>query len=87
MNSINSSQSGVTAQSAPAKTESSSTQSSSARKLPYQATHQVELMHLEAETEALLQQLRALKQRRQIRQDTPPTAAPLPELTPALAIR
>ncbi|WP_263971730.1 hypothetical protein [Leptolyngbya ohadii] len=44
-------------------------------------------MHLEAETEALLQQLRALKQRRQIRQDTPPTAAPLPELTPALAIR
>ncbi|NJN85473.1 MAG: hypothetical protein HC881_03100 [Leptolyngbyaceae cyanobacterium SL_7_1] len=33
-------------------------------KLPYQATHQVELLHLQAETEALLQQLQTLKQQR-----------------------
>lgn len=35
------------------------------RKLPYQASHQVELMHLQAETEALLQRLQTLKQQRQ----------------------
>jgi hypothetical protein len=33
-------------------------------KLPYQATHQVELLHLHAEIEALLQQVRTLKQQR-----------------------
>jgi hypothetical protein len=32
--------------------------------LPYQASHQVELLHLQAETEALLQQLQTLKQQR-----------------------
>ncbi len=31
--------------------------------LPYQANHQVELLHLQAETEALLQHLKTLKQR------------------------
>lgn len=30
--------------------------------LPYQASHQVELLHLQAETEALLQHLKTLKQ-------------------------
>jgi hypothetical protein len=35
-----------------------------ASKLPYQATHQVELLHLQAEIEALLQQLQTLKQQR-----------------------
>jgi hypothetical protein len=34
------------------------------RKLPYQASHQAELIHLEAEIEALLQRLQALKQQR-----------------------
>lgn len=33
-------------------------------KLPYQANHQVELLHLQAEIEALLQQLTTLKQQR-----------------------
>ena len=32
--------------------------------LQYQANHQVELLHLQAETEVLLQHLRALKQRK-----------------------
>lgn len=35
-----------------------------ATKLPYQANHQVELMHLQAEIEALLQQLKCIKQQR-----------------------
>ena len=35
-----------------------------ARKLPYQESHQVELLHLQAEIEALLQQLQSLKQQR-----------------------
>jgi hypothetical protein len=35
-------------------------------KLPYQATHQVELLHLHAEIEALLQQVKTLKQQRLI---------------------
>lgn len=34
------------------------------RKLPYRANHQAELMHLQAETEALLQRLQTLKQQR-----------------------
>jgi hypothetical protein len=34
------------------------------RKLPYQATHQVALLHLQAETEALLQELQTVKQQR-----------------------
>ncbi len=38
--------------------------SAPACKLPYQATHQVELLHLQAETEALFQQLQVLKQQR-----------------------
>ncbi|HEY9625232.1 MAG TPA: hypothetical protein V6C78_33225 [Crinalium sp.] len=33
-------------------------------KLPYQVDHQVELLHLRAEVEALLQQLQTLKQQR-----------------------
>ncbi|MBD2461611.1 hypothetical protein H6G89_11170 [Oscillatoria sp. FACHB-1407] len=33
-------------------------------KLPYQVDHQVELLHLRAEAEALLQELQTLKQRR-----------------------
>ncbi len=33
-------------------------------KLPYQKTHQVELLNLQAETEALLQRLRVLKQQK-----------------------
>ena len=33
-------------------------------KLPYQTNHKVELLHLQAETEALLQQLKTLKQQR-----------------------
>ncbi|MBE9179454.1 hypothetical protein IQ268_12865 [Oculatella sp. LEGE 06141] len=37
---------------------------SSARQLPYQQNHQAELLHLQAETEALLQQLQTLKQQR-----------------------
>ncbi len=34
------------------------------KKLPYQATHQVELLHLQAETEALLQEIQTVKQQR-----------------------
>jgi hypothetical protein len=33
-------------------------------KLPYQPTHQVELLHLQAETEALLQEIQTAKQQR-----------------------
>jgi hypothetical protein len=33
-------------------------------KLPYQPTHQVELLHLQAETEALLQEIQTAKQHR-----------------------
>jgi len=33
-------------------------------KLPYRATHQVELLHIHAEIEALLQQVKTLKQQR-----------------------
>lgn len=33
-------------------------------KLPYQASHQVELLHLQAEIDALFQQLQTLKQQR-----------------------
>lgn len=35
-------------------------------KLPYRATHQVELLHLHAEVEVLLQQVRSLKQQRSV---------------------
>lgn len=34
------------------------------KRLPYQASHQVELLNLEAETECLLQQLQVIKQQR-----------------------
>lgn len=40
----------------------SSIASAPPQKLPYQANHQVELLHLQAETEALLQHLKTLKQ-------------------------
>ncbi|WP_316432114.1 hypothetical protein [Leptolyngbya sp. NK1-12] len=36
------------------------------RQLPYQANHQVELLHLQAETEALLQHLKMLKQQKSV---------------------
>jgi hypothetical protein len=39
-------------------------------KLPYQASHQVELLHLQAETEALLQQLQTLKEQRSVTEVT-----------------
>lgn len=56
---------------------------SQTHKLPYQANHQVELLHLQAETEALLQQLKILKQQR--------SAVELPEIeamkTPVLSVR
>lgn len=38
--------------------------SSQPKQLPYQANHQVELLHLQAETEALLQQIQTAKQQR-----------------------
>lgn|GEM_PF-5340028 len=84
MNSTISSNSGVTAESAQKMTAAPSNQSSPTRQLPYQATHQVELMHLEAETEALLQHLQAMKQRRQMVQSAPQPAGQ-PE--PVLAMR
>ncbi|MBW4515231.1 MAG: hypothetical protein KME11_08405 [Timaviella obliquedivisa GSE-PSE-MK23-08B] len=34
------------------------------QKLPYQANHQVELLHLQAETEVLLQEIQTVKQQR-----------------------
>lgn len=43
---------------------SSAQATAQAAKLPYQANHQVELMHLQAEIEALLQQLKCIKQQR-----------------------
>jgi hypothetical protein len=39
--------------------------SNQSKKLPYQANHQVELLHLQAELDALFQQLQSLKQQRQ----------------------
>lgn len=39
------------------------------RKLPYQATHQAELLHLQADIDALLQQLQALQQQRLVSSD------------------
>jgi hypothetical protein len=44
--------------------DSSTSVAVQARKLPYQENHQVELMHLQAEIEALLQHLQTLKQQR-----------------------
>jgi hypothetical protein len=62
-----------------ARTASASTSSSSSSvavlesvKLPYQVDHQVELLHLRAEVEALLQQLQSLKQQRLV--STPTTS-------------
>ena len=49
------------------QSESSQAESTGGAKfctLPYQASHQVELLHLHAEIESLLQQVRALKQQR-----------------------
>jgi hypothetical protein len=45
-------------------------QSQGAKKLPYQVNHQVELLNLQAETEALLQELQTLKQRRLVTADS-----------------
>lgn len=47
-------------------TDQASSDSSSGpkRELPYQKNHQVELLHLQAETEVLLQQLKALQQQK-----------------------
>jgi hypothetical protein len=59
--------------------------SNQAAKLPYQATHQVELLHLHAEIEALLQQVRTLKQQRLEVDDY--LVMDEAEQTPALAIR
>lgn len=39
-----------------------------AHRLPYQASHQVELLHLQAETEALLERLKTLKEQRSVEQ-------------------
>lgn len=39
-------------------------------RLPYQESHQVELLHLQADIEALLEQLQSLKQQR-LTADTP----------------
>jgi hypothetical protein len=44
---------------------SASTNLSQPKKLPYQANHQLELLHLQAELDALFQQLQSLKQQRQ----------------------
>lgn len=49
---------------ATAPVERSRSASPSLSRLPYEASLQVELLHLQAETEALLQQLQALKQQR-----------------------
>jgi hypothetical protein len=42
------------------------------KQLPYQASHQVELLHLQAELDALFQQLQSLKQQRQTSPATQP---------------
>jgi hypothetical protein len=60
-----------------ARTAIASTSSSSSSvavlegvKLPYQVDHQVELLHLRAEVEALLQQLQSVKQQRLVSTST-----------------
>jgi vacuolar-type H+-ATPase subunit I/STV1 len=56
-------------QAEPPQAESSKAESIETAKfctLPYQANHQVELLHLHAEIESLLQQVRTLKQQRLI---------------------
>lgn len=67
-----------------ANTPSNSSQSASAKpaKLPYQANHQVELLHLQAEIEALLQELRSLQQQRLAATHSASSGA---QPTPALA--
>ena len=52
------------AKSLQAKSANGSTAATRPAPLPYQANHQVELLHLQAETEVLLQQLKTLKQRK-----------------------
>jgi len=52
------------AKSLQAKSVNGSTAATRPASLPYQANHQVELLHLQAETEVLLQQLKTLKQRK-----------------------
>ncbi len=49
-------------------------------KLPYQANHQVQLLHLQAEIEALLHQLTTLKQQRALTEDEQPDAVEVPVL-------
>jgi hypothetical protein len=50
--------------SAPAIASNNAISLENPRNLPYQATHQVELLHLQAETEALLQEIQTAKQQR-----------------------
>ena len=53
--------------------------------LPYQASHQVELLHIHAEIESLLQQVRALKQQRLA--DGEELLTELHDEVPALSLR
>lgn len=58
---------------------------SGSAKLPYQATHQVELLHLQADIDALLYQLQSLKQQRaSVSQDS---ISVQEHALPALALR
>jgi hypothetical protein len=68
--------------------ESSQAESIGAAKfctLPYQASHQVELLHIHAEIESLLQQVRALKQQRLA--DGEELLTELNDEVPALSLR
>jgi hypothetical protein len=47
-------------------TAASNTDIPQTHRLPYQASHQVELLHLQAEIEALFQQLKSLQQQRSV---------------------
>jgi hypothetical protein len=54
----------ATSNSAPSADRTLNQAEAKTRQLPYQESHQAELLHLQAETEALLQQLQTLKQQR-----------------------
>jgi hypothetical protein len=58
------SQFSTVAASCPISISGISTPSEKPKDLPYQATHQVELLHLQAETEALLQEIQTAKLQR-----------------------
>ena len=55
--------------------------------LPYQASHQVELLHLHAEIESLLQQVRTLKQQRLTDDDHVDSLLTESSEVPALSLR